>query len=249
MRKTKFQIHDDKVFEGYSDNSNWNGFANPYFDKKTYKQIVSYYIEKCEEIKDEEDKKLNIESWEEYKIDFKKHKGFVINKDSASPLTVYGMGYGLCWHEVRKQIKVSKLQHRLGRQGISYCCELRVGRTCYASIDQEANGGDERVNWNNTEHYLFIHHWILDTQKNFLSKNDTEWIEYMVELGHYKNKDAEQKKQEKESKYKLWDKLALQEPKSWKEAREIQEQLGFFDDMVGSWTTTYVENKVGHKYN
>ena len=105
MRKTKFQIHDDKVFEGYSDNSNWNGFANPYFDKETYKQIVSYYIEKCEEIKDEEDKKLNIESWDEYKIDFKKHKGFVINEDSPNAINVYGMGYGLCWHEVEEEVK------------------------------------------------------------------------------------------------------------------------------------------------
>ena len=243
MRKTKFQIHDDKVFEGYSDNTTWNGFANPYFDEKTYKQIVSYYIKKSNN--DEE----NLEYWNQYKTDFKNAKGFVINKDSASPLTVYGMGYGLCWHEVRKEITVSKLQHRLGRQGISYCCELRVGRTCYASIDQEANGGCERVDFDNTKDYLFIHHWILDTQKNFLSKNDIEWIEYMVQLGHYKNKDAKQKKQEIECKYKLWDKLALLKPKSWKEAREIQEQLGFFDDMVGSWTTTYVENKVGHKYD
>ncbi len=33
------------------------------------------------------------------------------------------------------------------------------------------------------------------------------------------------------------------------EAREIQQKLGFFDDMVGSWTTVYIENKVGDKYN
>ena len=148
-----------------------------------------------------------------------------------------------------KTLTVSKLQHRLGRQGISYCCELRVGRTCYASIDQEANGGCERVDFDNPKDYLFIHHWILDTQKDFLKKDEVEWIEYMVQLGHYKNKDAKQKKQEIENKYKLWDKLALQKPKSWKEAREIQEKLGFFDDMVGSWTTTYVENKVSHKYD
>ena len=33
------------------------------------------------------------------------------------------------------------------------------------------------------------------------------------------------------------------------EARKIQQQLGFFDDMVGTWTTVYVENKLAHKYN
>jgi len=159
------------------------------------------------------------------------------------------MGYGLCWHEVRKQITVSKLQHRQGRQGISYYCELRVGRTCYASIDQEANGGDERVNWNNTEHYLFIHHWILDTQKDFLRKYDVEYIELMVELGYKTLEESYKEKQELTKKYNLWEKLAQKQPKSWPEARKIQQKLGFFDDMVGTWTTIYVENKLAHKYN
>ena len=243
MRKTKFQIHDDKVFEGYSDNTSWNGFANPYFDEETYKKIVSYYIKKSDSDKE------NLEYWNEYKTDFKNAKGFVINKNTASPLTVYGMGYGLCWHEVRKQITVSKLQHRQGRQGISYCCELRVGRTCYAFIEQEARGGDERVDWNNTEHYLFIHHWILDTQKDFLRKYDVEFIELMVELGHTKLEDSYKEKQELTKKYNLWEKLAQKQPKSWADARKIQQKLGFFDDMVGTWTTVYVENKLAHKYN
>ena len=242
MRKTKFQIHDDKVFEGYSDNTSWNGFANPYFDEETYKQVVSYYIKKSKS--DEE----NLEYWNEWKTDFKNAKGLLINTDSPSPLTVFGMGYGLCWHEVRKEIKVSKLQHRQGRQGISYYCELRVGRTCYASIDQEANGGDERVNWNNTDHYLFIHHWILDTQKNFLKEHDEWWLDYESKQSWFDGNKAK-KTQEIKEKYILWDKLAKEKPQSWKEARKIQEKLGFFDDMVGTWTTMFVEDKVGHKYN
>ena len=45
-----------------------------------------------------------------------------------------------------------------------------------------------------------------------------------------------------------WDKAAKRKPKSWKEAREIQEKLGFFDDMVGTWTTVYVENKLANRY-
>ena len=242
MRKTKFQIHDDKVFEGYSDNTSWNGFANPYFDEETYKQVVSYYIKKSKS--DEE----NLEYWNEWKTDFKNAKGLLINTDSPSPLTVFGMGYGLCWHEVRKEIKVSKLQHRQGRQGISYYCELRVGRTCYASIDQEANGGDERVNWNNTDHYLFIHHWILDTQKDFLKEHDEWWLDYESKQSWFDGNKAK-KTQEIKEKYILWDKLAKEKPQSWKEARKIQEKLGFFDDMVGTWTTMFVEDKVGHKYN
>ena len=148
-----------------------------------------------------------------------------------------------------KTITVSKLSHRQGRQGISFYCELRVGRTCYASIEQEANGGDERVNWNNTEHYLFIHHWILDTQRNFWMKYEVETINYMVELGYKSLKDSCKEKAELVKKYNLWEKLAKKQPKTWSEARKIQQQLGFFDDMVGTWTTVYVENKLSHKYN
>ena len=149
-----------------------------------------------------------------------------------------------------KTITVSKLSHRLSRNGwISYNCELRVGRTCYAAIDQEGVGGDERVAWADVDHYLFIHHWILDTQKDFLRKNDVEWIDISVQLGHKKLEESYKEKQELIKKYNLWDELAKKQPKTWPEAREIQQKLGFFDDMVGSWTTTYVENKVGDKYN
>ena len=149
-----------------------------------------------------------------------------------------------------KTITVSKLSHRLSRNGwISYNCELRVGRTCYAAIDQEGVGGDERVAWADVDHYLFIHHWILDTQKDFLRKNDVEWIDISVQLGHKKLEESYKEKQELIKKYNLWDELAKKQPKTWPEAREIQQKLGFFDDMVGSWTTTYVENKLADKYN
>ena len=44
------------------------------------------------------------------------------------------------------KITVSKLSHRLSRNGwISYNCELRKGRTCLASIDQE--GVEEMKEW------------------------------------------------------------------------------------------------------
>jgi len=149
-----------------------------------------------------------------------------------------------------KTITVSKLSHRKSRDGwISYNCELRVGRTCYAAVDQEGCGGDARIDWNNTEHYLFIHHWILDTQKDFLRKDEVEWIDTYVQLGHKTLEESYKEKQELIKKYNLWDKLAKKQPKTWHDAREIQQKLGFFDDMVGSWTTTYVENKVGDKYN
>ena len=150
-----------------------------------------------------------------------------------------------------KTITVSKLSHRQNQSSgfISYCCELRVGRTCYAAVEQEGNGGDERLNWNNTDHYLFIHHWILDTQKDFYKKYEMECINYMVELGHTSLKDSWKEKAELVKKYNLWEKLAKKQPKTWSEARKIQQQLGYFDDMVGTWTTVYVENKLADRYN
>ena len=149
-----------------------------------------------------------------------------------------------------KTITVSKLSHRQNQRSgfISYCCELRVGRTCYAAVEQEGNGGDERLNWNNTDHYLFIHHWILDTQKDFYKKYEMECINYMVELGHTSLKDSWKEKAELVKKYNLWEKLAKKQPKTWSEARKIQQQLGYFDDMVGTWTTVYVENKLANRY-
>ena len=150
-----------------------------------------------------------------------------------------------------KTITVSKLSHRQNQRSgwISYNCELRVGRTCYATVEQEGNGGDERLNWNNTNHYLFIHHWILDTQKDFYKKYEMECINYMVELGHTSLKDSWKEKAELVKKYNLWEKLAKKQPKTWNEARKIQQQLGYFDDMVGTWTTVYVENKLADRYN
>ena len=147
------------------------------------------------------------------------------------------------------KITVSKLQHMLSYRGwISYNCELRKGRTCLASVSQEGNGGDERVAWNNIDHYLLLHHWILDTQRDFWREYEVENINYMVELGHKTVKDSWKEKAELVKKFNLWEKLAKKKPKSWKEARAIQQQLDFNDDMVGSWTTVYVENKLGDKY-
>ena len=71
----------------------------------------------------------------------------------------------------------------------------------------------------------------------------------MVELGYKKLQNSYKEKQELIKKYNLWEKLAEKQPKSWAEARKIQQKLGFFDDMVGTWTTVYVENKLAHKYN
>ena len=144
------------------------------------------------------------------------------------------------------RVTVSKVYTRLSRNGwISYNCELRQGNTCLAAVDQEGVGGCERVDWTNTDHYLLLHHYILNTQKNFWRKYELEALQMMVEEGW---KDEIKEKIELQRKFLLWEKLALKKPKTWSEARKIQEKLGFFDDMVGAWTTVYVEQKYGHIY-
>ena len=144
------------------------------------------------------------------------------------------------------RVTVSRVYTRLSRNGwISYNCELRQGNTCLAAVDQEGNGGCERVDWNNTDHYLLLHHYILNTQKEFWRKYELEALQMMVEEG-WKNEIEEKIKLQR--KFLLWEKLALKKPKTWSEAREIQEKLGFFDDMVGAWTTVYIEQNYGHIY-
>ena len=144
------------------------------------------------------------------------------------------------------RVTVSKVYTRLSRNGwISYNCELRQGKTCLAAVDQEGNGGCERVDWNNTDHYLLLHHYILNTQKNFWRKYELEALQMMVEEGW---KDEIKEKIELQRKFLLWEKLALKKPKTWYEARKIHEKLGFFDDMVGAWTTVYIEQTYGHIY-
>jgi len=146
------------------------------------------------------------------------------------------------------KITVSKIQHMLSHRGwIAYNCELRKGRTCLASVSQEGCGGDERVHWNNVDHYLLLHHWILDTQKEFFRERDLDWLEYDSQQSWYTG-DKAKKTQEIKEKYILWDKLAKEKPQRWPDAREIQQKLGFFDDMVGAWTTHYIEDKYQDKY-
>ncbi len=88
----------------------------------------------------------------------------------------------------------------------------------------------------------------MDTQRDFWREYEVENINYMVELGHKTMKDSIKEKLDLMKKFNLWEKLAKKKPKSWKEARGIQQQLDFHDDMVGSWTTVYVENKLADKY-
>ena len=47
-----FQIEDDKIFQGFSDGSTWNGWSNPYFTLEVAKEVLEYYQnQSCEESK------------------------------------------------------------------------------------------------------------------------------------------------------------------------------------------------------
>ena len=46
MRKTRFSIangSEDPIYVGYSDGTNWNGFANPYFTFEVAQQVLKHY--------------------------------------------------------------------------------------------------------------------------------------------------------------------------------------------------------------
>ena len=91
MKKALFQIGDDQVFKGYSDGSNWNGFANPYFDFQTAKMVLAYYQNQpCIETR---------ESWLEWELK-------PLNIDGKE---LYPFGYGYCWHELEADNLLSNL--------------------------------------------------------------------------------------------------------------------------------------------
>ena len=86
MKLTKFQIEDDKIFEGFSDGSNWNGWSNPYFTLEVAKEVLNYYQnQECIESR---------ESWLNW--DLKVDKTFM-------GIDLYCFGFGYCWSEVTKE--------------------------------------------------------------------------------------------------------------------------------------------------
>ena len=86
MKLTKFQIEDDKIFQGFSDGSTWNGWSNPYFTLEVAKEVLDYYQnQECIESR---------ESWLNW--DLKPSKQFM-------GIDLYCFGFGYCWSEVTKE--------------------------------------------------------------------------------------------------------------------------------------------------
>ena len=86
MKLTKFQIEDDKIFEGFSDGSNWNGWSNPYFTLEVAKEVLNYYQNQpCVESR---------EQWMEWKLEV---------DTTFMGIDLYCFGFGYCWSEVTKE--------------------------------------------------------------------------------------------------------------------------------------------------
>ena len=86
MKLTKFQIEDDKIFQGFSDGSTWNGWSNPYYTLEVAKEVLNYYQnQECIESR---------ESWLNW--DLKPSKQFM-------GIDLYCFGFGFCWDEVTKE--------------------------------------------------------------------------------------------------------------------------------------------------
>ena len=89
MKLTKFQIEDDKIFQGFSDGSTRNGWSNPYFTLEVAKEVLEYYQNKsCEESREQW---LNWQNGE-----LKPSKQFM-------GIDLYYFGGGYIWIEVTKE--------------------------------------------------------------------------------------------------------------------------------------------------
>ena len=86
MKLTKFQIENDKIFQGFSDGSTWNGWGNPYFTLEVAKEVLNYYQnQECIESR---------ESWLNW--DLTPSKQFM-------GIDLYFFGGGYIWSEVTKE--------------------------------------------------------------------------------------------------------------------------------------------------
>tara|TARA_B100001093_G_scaffold519760_1_gene610312 strand:+ start:1127 stop:1615 length:489 start_codon:yes stop_codon:yes gene_type:complete len=100
MRKTTFQINEDKTFDGYSGDTYWNGWEEPCFDEKTSQEVLDYYLnQECKE---------SAEGWKESfeevldsenKLIFSKMRPIYLENGEI----VYDLSFGYCWTEVEDE--------------------------------------------------------------------------------------------------------------------------------------------------
>ena len=86
MKLTKFQIEDNKIFQGFSDGSTWNGWSNPYFTLEVAKEVLNYY--------QNQSSVESREQWKEFKLEVDK---------TFMGIDLYYFGGGYIWSEVTKE--------------------------------------------------------------------------------------------------------------------------------------------------
>ncbi len=91
MKLTKFQIEDDKIFEGFSDGSTRNGWSNPYFTLEVAKEVLEYYQNQSNEEAREQ--------WINWKLEVDK---------TFLGIDLYYFGGGYIWSEVTEEIEQYK---------------------------------------------------------------------------------------------------------------------------------------------
>ena len=102
MRKTTFQINEDKTFNGYSGNTYWNGWDEPCFDQKTAQEVLDHYLnQKCKESANDWRECFQEVLDSEDKIIFSK----LTPINLANGETVYDFSFGYCWHEIEDNEK------------------------------------------------------------------------------------------------------------------------------------------------
>ena len=86
MKLTKFQIEDDKIFQGFSDGTTCNGWSNPYFTLEVAKEVLEYYQnQSCEESR---------QQWLDWKLEVDK---------TFMGIDLYYFGGGYIWSEVTEE--------------------------------------------------------------------------------------------------------------------------------------------------
>ena len=66
MKKVKFEFGDGNIYDGLTDGSTWNGFANIWVENKVYRQILNNYDHSMYDYKESELFELKqwiIEDW------------------------------------------------------------------------------------------------------------------------------------------------------------------------------------------
>lgn len=93
LRTGTFRIEgSDAEFEGFTDGSTWNGFANPWFDAETTRKVVDVIVA------------VTREGGESAEVEYTDGKFTIVTEDGTEEFVagedgLFGFGWGWCWYE------------------------------------------------------------------------------------------------------------------------------------------------------